>query len=127
MGYPSTLRDIRIMCSGRMDPAWVLHALRNGADGVLVVGCHPGECHYIEGNYKAIRRMNLLKRTLRQLGVEDERVQLHWASASEGVQFAEIVLRMTEQIKALGPLNWKERNVEDSRELAVAAGEHVHA
>jgi F420-non-reducing hydrogenase iron-sulfur subunit len=127
MGYPSTLRDIRIMCSGRMDPAWVLHALRNGADGVLVVGCHPGECHYIEGNYKAIRRMNLLKRTLRQLGVEDERVQLHWASASEGVQFAEIVLRMTEQIKALGPLNWKEHNVEDSRELAVAAGEHVHA
>ncbi len=127
MGYPSTLRDIRIMCSGRMDPAWVLHALRSGADGVLVVGCHPGECHYVEGNYKAIRRMHLLKRTLRQLGVEDERVQLHWASASEGVQFAEIVLNMTEQIKALGPLNWKERNVDDSRDLAVAAGEHAHA
>ncbi|GAB4438291.1 MAG: hypothetical protein Kow00120_05820 [Anaerolineae bacterium] len=126
MGYPSTLRDIRIMCSGRMDPAWVLHALRNGADGVLVMGCHPGECHYVEGNYKAIRRMNLLKRTLRQLGVEDERVQLHWASASEGVQFAEIVQNMTAQVKALGPLNWKQRNVDDSVNLAVAAGEHVH-
>lgn len=126
MGYPSTLRDIRIMCSGRMDPAWVLHALRNGADGVLVLGCHPGECHYVEGNYKAIRRMNLLKRTLRQLGVEDERVQLHWASASEGVQFAEIVNHMTEQIKALGPLNWKQRNLDDSRDLALAAGAPVH-
>ncbi len=126
LGYPANLRDIRIMCTGRMDPAWVLRALRGGADGVLVVGCHPGECHYIEGNYKAIRRMRLLKRTLAQLGVEDERVQLHWASASEGVQFAQIVRKMTDEIKALGPLQWKQ-NLQDSQDLAVAAGEHVKA
>ena len=126
MGYPATLRDIRIMCSGRMDPAWVMHALRNGADGVLVMGCHPGECHYIEGNYKAIRRINLLKRTLKQLGVDDARVQLHWASASEGVQFAQIVNQMTEEIRALGPLNWGKRNIADSQELAAAAAEHLH-
>jgi F420-non-reducing hydrogenase iron-sulfur subunit len=125
MRYPATLRDIRIMCSGRLDPAFVLYALRNGADGVLVMGCHPGECHYVEGNYKALRRMRLLKRTLAQLGVEDERVQLHWASASEGVQFAEIVQKMTEQIRALGPLRW-DRNLHDSEDLAVAAGQHHH-
>jgi F420-non-reducing hydrogenase iron-sulfur subunit len=124
LGYPANLRDIRIMCTGRMDPAWVLHALRSGADGVLVVGCHPGECHYIEGNYKAIRRMRLLKRTLAQLGVEDARVQLHWASASEGVQFAQIVNQMTEEVRALGPLNWK-TNIQDNQDWAAAAGAHV--
>ena len=106
MKYPATLRDIRIMCTGRLDPTFVLRALQKGADGVLIMGCHPGQCHYQEGNYKAIRRFVLLRRTLRQLGVEDERVQLHWASAAEGVQFAETVARMTEQIKALGPLDW---------------------
>ncbi len=123
LNYPANLRDIRIMCTGRLDPAFVLHALRSGADGVLILGCHPGECHYAEGNYKAIRRVNLLKRTLKQLGVEDERVQLHWASASEGVQFAAIVRKATEEIRALGPLNWK-RNLLDSDDLAVAAGAH---
>ncbi len=85
MGYPATLRDIRIMCTGRLDPTFVLRALEKGADGVLIMGCHPGQCHYQEGNYKAIRRFALLKRTLRQMGVEEERVQLHWASAAEGV------------------------------------------
>ena len=106
MGYPATLRDIRIMCTGRLDPTFVLRALQQGADGVLIMGCHPGQCHYQEGNYKAIRRFALLKRTLRQLGVEEERVQLHWASAAEGVRFAETVARVTQQITALGPLDW---------------------
>ena len=106
MGYPATLRDIRIMCTGRLDPAFVLKALRGGADGVLIMGCHPGQCHYEEGNYKALRRVALLKRTLAQLGVEPERVQLGWASAAEGVVFAERVAEMTEQIKQLGPLHW---------------------
>jgi len=106
MGYPATLRDIRIMCTGRLDPAFVLKALRGGADGVLIMGCHPGQCHYEEGNYKALRRVALLKRTLAQLGVEPERVQLGWASAAEGVVFAEKVAEMTEQIRALGPLRW---------------------
>ena len=106
MGYPATLRDIRIMCTGRLDPAFVLKALRGGADGVLIMGCHPGQCHYEEGNYKAMRRIALLKRTLAQLGVEPERVQLAWASAAEGVNFAEKVTEMTEQIRQLGPLHW---------------------
>ena len=106
MGYPATLRDIRIMCTGRLDPAFVMKALRGGADGVLIMGCHPGQCHYEEGNYKALRRVALLKRTLAQLGVEPERVQLGWASAAEGVVFAEKVTEMTDQIKQLGPLRW---------------------
>lgn len=106
MGYPATLRDIRIMCTGRLDPAFVMKALRGGADGVLIMGCHPGQCHYEEGNYKAMRRVALLKRTLAQLGIEPERVQLGWASAAEGVIFAEKVAEMTEQIKQLGPLRW---------------------
>jgi len=106
MGYPATLRDIRIMCTGRLDPTFVLRALQEGADGVLIMGCHPGQCHYQEGNYKAIRRFALLKRVLRQFGLEEERVQLHWASAAQGLLFAETVSQMTKQIQALGPLDW---------------------
>jgi len=106
MGYPATLRDIRIMCTGRLDPTFVLRALQEGADGVLIMGCHPGQCHYQEGNYKAIRRFALLKRVLRQFGLEEERVQLHWASAAQGLLFAETVSQMTKQILALGPLDW---------------------
>ena len=82
--YATNVRYIRLMCSGRVDPSFVLKALSEGADGVLIAGCHPGECHYVEGNIKALRRFVLLRHTLRQLGVEDERVQLVWASASEG-------------------------------------------
>jgi F420-non-reducing hydrogenase iron-sulfur subunit len=85
-----------------------MKALREGADGVLIAGCHPGECHYVEGNIKALRRFKLLKHMLRQLGVEDERVQLVWASASEGIILAEFVDKMTEEIRALGPLRWQE-------------------
>ncbi len=106
--YAPNMRPIRVMCSGRVDPQFVLKALREGADGVLIAGCHPGECHYVEGNIKALRRYILLKRLLRQLGVEEERVQLIWASASEGNVLAEAVDRMTEQLRALGPLRWRE-------------------
>ncbi|RMF33514.1 MAG: hydrogenase iron-sulfur subunit [Chloroflexi bacterium] len=106
--YAPNMRPIRVMCSGRVDPQFVLKALREGADGVLIAGCHPGECHYVEGNIKALRRYILLKRMLRQLGVEEERVQLVWASASEGNVLAEAVNRMTEQLRALGPLRWRE-------------------
>jgi F420-non-reducing hydrogenase iron-sulfur subunit len=95
------------MCSGRVDPQFVLKALREGADGVMIAGCHPGECHYVEGNIKTLRRFLLLKKMLKQLGVEDERIQLVWASASEGTILAEAVDRMTEQVRALGPLNWQ--------------------
>jgi F420-non-reducing hydrogenase iron-sulfur subunit len=106
---PSNMRDIRIMCTGRLDPAFVMKALREGADGVLIMGCHPQQCHYAEGNYKAMRRVALLKRTLQQFGLEDGRVRLEWASAAEGPKFAAVVTEMTETIRKLGPLNWKQR------------------
>ena len=106
--YAPNMRVIRVMCSGRVDPQFVLKALKSGADGVLIAGCHPGECHYVEGNIKALRRFRLLKRMLLQLGVEEERVQLVWASASEGIILAEAVDRMTEEVRALGPLRWQE-------------------
>ena len=104
--YPPNVRLIRLMCSGRLDPAFVLRALAGGADGVLITGCHPGECHYIEQNYKALRRYRFLRRTLAQLGIEPERVKLVWASAAEGIQLAEAIRSFTEEIRALGPLRW---------------------
>lgn len=104
--YPPNVRLIRLMCSGRLDPTFVLKALKGGADAVLITGCHPGECHYLEQNYKAYRRYVLLKRTLKQFGVEPERVKLVWASAAEGVHLAEMITEMVEEVRALGPLNW---------------------
>lgn len=105
--YPPNIRLIRLMCSGRLDPTFVLKAFELGADGVMITGCHPGECHYIEQNYKALRRHMLLQRVVAQLGIEPERVKLVWASAAEGAKFAEETTRFVEQIRALGPLNWK--------------------
>jgi F420-non-reducing hydrogenase iron-sulfur subunit len=106
--YAPNMRPIRVMCSGRVDPQFVLKALREGADGVMIAGCHPGECHYVDGNIKTLRRYSLLKCLLQQWGIEPERVQLVWASASEGNILAAAVDRMTEQVRALGPLRWKE-------------------
>jgi len=100
---PSAVRIIRVMCSGRVSPFFILKALSVGADGVLVLGCHPGDCHYIEGNYKTMRRIPLLKKTLKQLGIEEERVRLEWVSASEGAKFAEVTSNFTQAIKNLGP------------------------
>lgn len=102
--YPPNIRIIRVMCSGRIDPAFILEALKNGADGVLVAGCHlPSDCHYLSGNFKALRRVTLLKKLLKELGIEPERVRLEWVSASEGDKFAAVVRDMVEQIKKLGP------------------------
>jgi len=101
--YPPNIHVIRVMCSARIDPTFVLRALAQGADGVLVCGCHPGDCHYSEGNYKAMRRFPLLKRLLASLGVENERVRLEWVSASEGQRFADVVTDMTGKVRALGP------------------------
>jgi F420-non-reducing hydrogenase iron-sulfur subunit len=112
--YAPNLRPIRVMCSGRVDPQFVLQALRSGADGVLIAGCHPGECHYVSGNIKALRRFTLLRKTLEQWGIEQERVQLLWASASEGIVLAAAVDRMTEQIRALGPLRWSQKVLGDN-------------
>ena len=106
--YAPNLRSIRVMCSGRIDPQFIMKALREGADGVMIAGCHPGECHYVNGNIKALRRFILLKKMLKQLGVDDERVQLVWASASEGINLAEKINQMTESVRDLGPLNWNE-------------------
>jgi F420-non-reducing hydrogenase iron-sulfur subunit len=104
--YPPNVRLIRLMCSGRLDPTFVLKALSGGADGVLITGCHPGECHYLEQNYKALRRYMLLKRTLTQMGIEPGRVKLVWASAAEGVHLAAEITKLVEEIRELGPLHW---------------------
>ncbi|MBI5385167.1 MAG: hydrogenase iron-sulfur subunit [Verrucomicrobia bacterium] len=101
--YPPNIRIVRLMCSARVDPTFVFDALSKGADGVLICGCHPGDCHYSEGNYKALRRFTLLKKLLQAYGVENERIRLEWVSASEGQRFAEIVTDMTERVRALGP------------------------
>lgn len=111
--YPPNIRIIRVMCSGRIDPVFILEAFKNGADGVLVAGCHlPSDCHYISGNFKALRRVMLLKKVLQDLGVEPERLRLEWVSASEGDKFAAIVRGMVEELKRLGPNPLKIKEVE---------------
>jgi F420-non-reducing hydrogenase iron-sulfur subunit len=107
MQYPPNVAAIRVMCSGRVDPTFVVKALADGADGVLIGGCHPGDCHYQEGNYKAMRRYPMLLNLLDQFGIERERVRLAWISASEGDLFAQVIKELTEKVRALGPLNWK--------------------
>jgi F420-non-reducing hydrogenase iron-sulfur subunit len=104
--YPPNVRLIRLMCSGRLDPSFVLKALAEGADGVMITGCHPGECHYLEQNYKALRRFLLLHRTLEGMGIEPQRVKLVWASAAEGVKLAQEIANLVEEVRALGPLHW---------------------
>ncbi len=104
MQYPPNTRTIRVMCSGAVDPTLVLEAFRDGADGVLIGGCHPGDCHYQSGNYKTQKRVFLLKGLMRQLGIEEERLRLEWISAAEGQKFADTVREYTEQIRSLGPL-----------------------
>ncbi len=104
MAYAPNIRIIRLMCSGRLDPQFVLAAFRHGADGVLIGGCHPGDCHYQEGNYKALRRYLLLRRLLREMGIEEERLRLVWISASEGDRVQKVANEFAETIRRLGPL-----------------------
>ena len=108
MKYPPNVMAIRVMCSGRVDPGFVLDAFKNGADGVLVCGCHPGDCHYVEGNYKCMRRMPLTKRLIKEMGINPNRLRLEWVSASEGARFQEVVREFTEQIRELGPLQLRD-------------------
>jgi len=119
--YPPNIRLIRLMCSGRLDPTFVFKAFSSGADGVLITGCHPGECHYIEQNYKALRRFILLQRTLAQFGIEPQRVRLVWASAAEGHKLADEITTMVEEIRQLGPLNWASTPNGDSARVTISA------
>lgn len=101
--YPHNVKVIRVMCSGRVNPMFVVNALQQGADGVLIGGCHPGDCHYNHGNYLARRRMNVMKKLLEFMGIDPERVKMTWVSAAEGRKFADVVAEVTEEIKKLGP------------------------
>ena len=106
---PTNVRVIRVMCSGRVPPELIIRALSNGLDGVMILGCHPGECHYSEGNYLTRRRALVLKRLLSYIGIEPERFQLRWVSASEGPKFAAVVKEVTEEITVLGPNKWVDK------------------
>lgn len=101
--YPPNVRIIRVPCSGRVNPFFILASLQKGVDGVLVSGCHPGECHYLTGNYSARRKFALLKGLLEFVGLEEGRVRFTWISASEGVRFAKLIQKVTEEIRTLGP------------------------
>jgi F420-non-reducing hydrogenase iron-sulfur subunit len=105
--YPPNIKIIRVMCTGRVTPAFILKSFQNGADGVLVAGCHPGDCHYIAGNLKCEKIMDVVKRLVGILGIGKERLRLEWVSASEGGRFADVVTEFTEQVRELGPLSGK--------------------
>jgi len=105
--YPANIVPIRVLCSGRIDPEFILHAFKNGADGVFIGGCHPGDCHYIKGNYHARRRILLTKKLLREMGINEKRLRLEWVSATEGRKFANVVSQFVEEIRQLGPLEAK--------------------
>jgi len=102
--YPPNVKIIRVMCSGRVNPMFVINALQEGADGVLIGGCHPGDCHYIQGNYFARRRIAVLKKLLEYIGLDKRRVRMTWVSAAEGKKFADVIKEVTEDIKKLGPM-----------------------
>jgi F420-non-reducing hydrogenase iron-sulfur subunit len=101
--YPTNVRIVRVMCTGRIDPTFVLEALRSGADGVIIAGCHPGDCHYQKGNYAMEKRFVHILKAVENIGIESGRVKLEWVSASEGGKFAALIREMTEQVKQLGP------------------------
>ena len=109
--YPPTVKVIRVMCTGRVNPLFVLQALRQGADGVLISGCHPGECHYLKGNFLARRRFLLMKNLLEYIGIHPSRIRMSWVSASEGKKFADVITEVTEDIKKLGPLKSFKREI----------------
>ena len=133
MKYAPNTRVIRVMCSGRIDPQFVLEAFARGADGVLIGGCHPGDCHYAEGNYKALRRYRLLQSMIEEMGIPKERFRLEWISASEGDKVREVVNDMVRRVRALGPLGlpgqfeeW-DREIEDLEERVNGKEAVAHA
>jgi F420-non-reducing hydrogenase iron-sulfur subunit len=116
--YAPNVRVIRVMCSGRIDPQFVLDAFAKGADGVLIGGCHPNDCHYAEGNYKMLRRFRLLRRMLADLGIESDRFRLEWISAAEGEKVKTVINDMVNQVQALGALAMPQRFVDWDQEIA---------
>ncbi len=118
MKHAANVRIIRVMCSGRVDPQFVVEAFARGADGVLIGGCHVGDCHYVEGNYKALRRVRMLRRLLRGMGIADDRFRLEWISASEGEKVRLVINDMVAKVRALGPLGLPGRLREWDREVA---------
>jgi F420-non-reducing hydrogenase iron-sulfur subunit len=127
MKYAPNVRLIRLMCSGRLDPTFVFKAFAGGADAVLISGCHPGDCHYIEQNYKTLRRFHLMQRVLTQMGIEPGRLKLLWASAAEGAIFAREINAFVEQVRALGPLNWNKDGGQRIVDHEVSSTEEVPA
>jgi F420-non-reducing hydrogenase iron-sulfur subunit len=123
MKYPANMVAIRVMCSGRIDPGFVLDAFRHGADGVLICGCHPGDCHYVEGNYKCMRRIPVTRRILEGFGIPPDRMRLEWVSASEGARFQKIVHDFTEEIRAKGPFKLKDWTFAEEATQTAVAGE----
>lgn len=117
MKHAPNVRIIRLMCSGRVDPQFIMDALSRGADGVLIGGCHPNDCHYVEGNYKCLRRYTMLQRILPDLGIEPERLRLEWISAAEGEKVKRVINEMTETISRLGPLGLPRKFEEWDREM----------
>jgi len=124
--YPPNIRIIRLMCSGRVDPAFILRAFSNGEDGVFIGGCWLGECHYLtQGNYDALSMMHLSKKLLEQIGINPERLRLEWVSASEGIRFAEVITDFTNQLKELGPLGTDEGKDENGLKLKLEAATNL--
>jgi len=127
--YPANIRIVKVMCSGRVEPTLILKAFQEGADGVLISGCHPGDCHYVDGNIKTLRRTPLIARLLTQIGIEPERFKQVWVSASEGEKFGKIVEQMVEDLKKVGPYQKKMGDQLDvvMREAAASAKEAAAA
>ena len=119
MKYAPNIRIVRVMCSGRFDPQFALDAFAKGADGVLIGGCHPGDCHYSEGNYKALRRIRMLKRVLADMGIAPDRFRLEWISASEGDKVRMVMNDMVAKVRALGPLGLPDKMAGFDAELAM--------
>jgi len=119
--YPPNMVPIKTNCSGRVEPTHIMKAFADGADGVIIAGCHPGDCHYINGNYRTAGRYPLMEKLLEQLGLEHGRVRLEWVSAAEGDKFARVVGEFTEEIRALGPLGWSEQFKDEAAAVAPEA------
>ncbi len=122
ISYPASLRIIRVPCSGRVDPLFVLKAFQRGADGVMVLGCHPGDCHYVEGNYRARRRYALMHRLLEYVGIEHERLLVDWVSAAEGRRFADMVNEFSAQVRTLGAWGGSQVDRPNTSQSAGTAG-----